>query len=363
VASPAVGSFVNIATGTSAVLDPDPVNNNGSSTNSRVTTTVTPSADVITDVTGPANVILGSNIVYTVIVTNAGPSTASNVVASDLLPPSLLFISASSGGTNSNGTNATGTVTWPVIPALGAGGSTNYTVTARSTVVGLFTNVVVSISTTFDPDPTNNTGVSTAAQAQTQVSLPEFTIASGAPVLNPQTGLYEEQVVVTNSGAVTVGGIQLYVGGLRNGVSLYNAVGTNSGMPYVQYGYPVDPSNSVHFTLEFYNPSRLNFTNTLLAIAYLPPNTITVGTNNSVRITTFFADNRSNPPRMVLEWPSIPGKTYVVIYASKLNATNWFIGTPSVTANANITQWYDDGPPKTASAPTSGNRYYRVIQY
>jgi hypothetical protein len=40
------------------------------------------------------------------------------------------------------------------------------------------------------------------------------------------------------------------------------------------------------------------------------------------------------------------------------------VATPSITATANITQWYDDGPPKTASAPlTVGSRYYRIIQY
>jgi len=39
------------------------------------------------------------------------------------------------------------------------------------------------------------------------------------------------------------------------------------------------------------------------------------------------------------------------------------VATPSVTANANVTQWYDDGPPKTDSKPTAINpRFYRVIQ-
>ena len=41
----------------------------------------------------------------------------------------------------------------------------------------------------------------------------------------------------------------------------------------------------------------------------------------------------------------------------------WKVATPSVTANANVTQWYDDGPPKTDSKPLSVNsRFYRVIQ-
>ncbi len=363
-ATASASSFVNIASGTSAGYDPNPTNNNGSYAKSRVTTKVTPSADVIAAIAGPASAVLGNNIVFTLTITNAGPSTASNVVASDVLPPNLLFVSASNGGTNSHGTNASGTITWPPIISLGAGGTTNFTFTTRSLVVGLFTNVVSSTSSTFDPDPTNNTGVLPTAQAQTQVSLPQFTLLSGAPVFNPQTGLYEEQVTVTNSGTVTVAGVQLYVSGLRSGVSLYNATGTNGGVPYVQYGFPLDPSNSVHFVLEFYNPSRQPFNNTLYALAYMPSNAVVTNPSNSVPVNKVFTDTRTSPPRFVIEWASIPGKTYIVIYASSLNATSWFVATPSITASANVTQWYDDGPPKTSSAPLSVNtRFYRVIQY
>ena len=39
----------------------------------------------------------------------------------------------------------------------------------------------------------------------------------------------------------------------------------------------------------------------------------------------------------------------------------WKAATPSITANATSTQWYDDGSPKTASKPLStSSRLYRV---
>jgi uncharacterized repeat protein (TIGR01451 family) len=358
-ASASVTSFVNIAAGTAAEYDPDPTNNNGSFAASRVTTRVTPSADVIAGIAGPANALLGSNIVFTLTLTNAGPSTASNVVAFDVLPANEQFVSASSGGSN-----ISGIITWRAIPALGAGGSTNYTFTVKALVAGLYTNIVSSTSTTYDPNPTNNTGVLPAAQAQTQVTQPEFTLSSGAPVFNPQTGLYEQQVVVTNTGTGTVAGIQLYVGGLRSGVSLYNAAGTNGGVPYVQYGFPLNPSNSVHFVLEFYDASRQSFTDTLTVVAYNPVNLPLYGITNSVPVNKIFTDNRTQPGRIVVEWASVIGKTYLVIYASSVNATNWYAATPSIQATANVTQWYDDGPPKTASQPqTTATRFYRVIPY
>jgi hypothetical protein len=34
---------------------------------------------------------------------------------------------------------------------------------------------------------------------------------------------------------------------------------------------------------------------------------------------------------------------------------------PSVTGTGSRVQWIDNGPPKTASPPTNGSRFYRVL--
>jgi hypothetical protein len=58
---------------------------------------------------------------------------------------------------------------------------------------------------------------------------------------------------------------------------------------------------------------------------------------------------------------SIPGRSYTVIYSDDAMLT-WRAATPSVTASATRTQWYDDGPPKTQAKPMSvSSRLYRVI--
>ena len=359
VAPASVSSFVNIASGTSTTADPNPTNNNGSFAKSRVTTKVAPSADLVVLLTGPATAITGSNFVYNLVITNAGPSTASNVVVSDSLPTNLVFISASSGGLNTNNV-----VTWPLVSSLALGASTNYTITVKSPLAGLFTNIASAFSSTFDPNPTNNSGVSPASQALTTVALPQFSLLAGKPVLNPQTGLYEETVVVTNTGSVTVAAFRLSVGGLRSGIKLWNATGTNGGVPYVDYNFPLNPSNTASLLLEFYNPSRLAFTNTLSVVAIIPSNLGVGGTNNFVSVNKIFTDTRTNGMRFVIEWSSVIGTTYTVLYATNVNAAVWYVATPSVTATANITQWYDDGPPKTASPPAATpSRFYRVIQY
>ena len=200
---------------------------------------------------------------------------------------------------------------------------------------------------------------------RTTVAPAQFTFLAGSPVFNPQTGLFEETVTVTNNGSITVLGFRLNIGGLRSGVSLWNANGTNNGVPYINYNFPLDPSNATTVVLEFFDPTRLPFTNTVSIEVITPANLSYTGTNGSVAVSRVFLDTRlTNDPRFVIEFASTPGKTYAVIYSGSLTGTNWLVATPSVKANANVTQWYDDGPPKTISKPTSVlTRFYRVIQY
>jgi hypothetical protein len=275
-----------------------------------------------------------------------------------VLPLGLSFVSASSNGKNTNGT-----ITWPSVKSLVVSAFTNYTLTVNATSQGLFTNIASAVSATYDPNPTNNSGVTPSSRVLTDVSVAQFGILAGTPVLNPQTGLFEEQVTVTNNAAVTILGFRLYVGSLTNGVTLYNASGTTNGTPFVNYNLPVDPSNHVTMTLEFYDPTRQPFANTLWAEAFLPAESPNVRTNGSVPVSRVFADTRiEGDTRFVIEFPSVAGKTYVIIYSSDM--VNWKAATPSVTASGNVTQWYDDGPPVTESKPSSvTSRYYRVIQY
>jgi uncharacterized repeat protein (TIGR01451 family) len=349
-------SFLNVAQGNSPVADPNPTNNNGTISKARVTTKVVPSADVIVLLSAPATSILGSNFVYSLVVSNAGPSVSSNIVVSDSFPSNLVFVAASGGGSFTNSL-----VTWPKVVSLAVGSWTNYTVTAKGSNSGDFINIASALAATADPNPINNSGISPASQAETIVAPAQFNFLIGTPVFNPQTGLYEEAVTVTNTGVVTIAGFRLYVGGLRSGVSLYNANGTNNGLAFVQYNFALDPSNHVGLILEFYNPSRLAFTNTVTAEAILPPDTSTNGTNGSVLINRIFPDNRFVPARVVIEFGSVPGKNYTILYSTNLTSSVWKVATPTVTANANVTQWYDDGPPKTDSKP-GGVRYYRIIK-
>jgi uncharacterized repeat protein (TIGR01451 family) len=417
VTAPASGTFVNVASGVSGTPDPNPSNNNGTAPGAQVSTTVVPVADVQVFLYGPTNVTLGDEFFYSVVVTNAGPSPAVNTLAQDFLPTNLIFTSASGGGVFSNGV-----VSWPVLASLASGQATNLTVNVAPSMAGstnllsfptnrpfnfidtnmtffsgIVTNIASAFATTYDPNPSNNNGTLPTEQVQTVIVPGVFSVVVatntyptnavvtntiipigpdlfivGAGAFNPQTGLYEETVTVTNIGTTVVHALRLYVGGLRSGVTLYDATGTNNGVPYVEYDPPYSTplypfpaftnNNSITFMLEFFVPDRRPFTNSLWVVAIVPP--VTSPTSGTpVFITQIFMDSR-NPDdvRLVIGFDSIPGQTYTIEYSSDL--VTWSIAVPSIVASANVTQWYDDGPPKTVSNPKSVScRFYRVIQH
>ena len=165
VTAPASGSLTNTASSTSSTADSDASNNNGSAAAARVISTITPSADVGATVLGPSTVLGGGSVVYTISVTNLGPSSASNVVVTDRLSGNATFVGASDGGSHSNGV-----VTWPAMASLSAGAVSNFTVTVTAPSGGTLTNTVSSAAATFDPAAANNDGSAPAAQVITEVT-------------------------------------------------------------------------------------------------------------------------------------------------------------------------------------------------
>src|SRR5207253_4533581 len=128
-------------------------------------------ADVAVFKLGPTNAITGSNLTFTITVTNMGPSTATNVVLRDQLPAGYTFISAVPVAASISNN----LVTWPGIN-LTNHASTNFTLTVTSTNAGVFTNIAYSTSDTTDPNATNNNGSSVGSQVGTTVAAPQYGI-------------------------------------------------------------------------------------------------------------------------------------------------------------------------------------------
>ena len=94
----------------------------------------------------PTNLLVGSNFVYVITVTNYGPSIASNVVVSDVLPSGVTFISSSSPVNNTPSQ-----LTWNVGSLLVNAGA-QLTLTMRANSLGTIPNTAIVSSDTADPD-------------------------------------------------------------------------------------------------------------------------------------------------------------------------------------------------------------------
>jgi uncharacterized repeat protein (TIGR01451 family) len=83
---------------------PDPVNSNNSATG-RVSFFASADLAISKTVTPPSPVVAGTNITYTIAVSNAGPSSASNVVVKDTLPAEVNVLAV---------TPSVGSCTWGI---------------------------------------------------------------------------------------------------------------------------------------------------------------------------------------------------------------------------------------------------------
>ena len=145
------GEVTNVATRTVAdQFDPDPSNNAGG-----VTLTGQPSADiqVLQTVDNPAPNV-DDTVRLTLTVRNAGPSDATGVQVTDLLPAGLTLVSA----TPSQGTYTTGTGVWD-IAALAHGASVTLAIVATVTQAGTLT-ILASKTAQGEEDPVESNDAS-----------------------------------------------------------------------------------------------------------------------------------------------------------------------------------------------------------
>jgi len=179
--APAAGGTATNTATVSFASDPNSTNNVATAS-----TTVVPEADLQIAKTGPAGVIAGQTVTYTITVSNVGPSGAANVIVSDPTPANLTFVSSSCGpfpcniGPLTSGTSSTITATYSTSPSF----------------AGNVTNTASVSSTTNDPDNTNNSASATTnVGAQAELAI---TKSGPASVLPGQLVTYT--IAVTNSG-------------------------------------------------------------------------------------------------------------------------------------------------------------------
>ena len=325
-------------------------------TTNLVTDLFTSQSDLAVGFVPPVQAVITNDVTYyALIVSNLGPSDATNVVVTNTLPSGVILEGASLGYTLS-GSNLIFSV-----GTLASGSNDTIQVSIEPTNVGVLPfSVSVGVpSGVYDPVLTNNVfNTNFVVIAYYASLLTAYT--NSAQVIDSQNALTEQSIIVSNASATNVTAVRIVVTGLTK--QLYNAVGTNGGSPFFYYSAPLAAGQSVNLLLQ-YNPRGLfAFTNGQLHAFAVPlPNWTpvpTTSTSTNINISNLVKLPNGN---MLLEFPSTPGSSYTVVYSDNASFSHASIAPPVVVAPANITQWIDYGPPATTNAPSGvAARFYRV---
>lgn len=145
------------------------------------------SANVRVQKSGPASVIAGGQLTYTIGYANAGPAAAQNVIITDTLPSGLSYLSASPAPSSVNGS----IITWRLgALANGAGGSIALTAQASPGLANgapLANQALISTSSPGDT-PGDNTSTTTTTTQRADLALAKssptsFPVISGRQVM------------------------------------------------------------------------------------------------------------------------------------------------------------------------------------
>jgi uncharacterized repeat protein (TIGR01451 family) len=302
------------------------------------------------------NVFPGDVARYSIVATNGGPSAASSFFITNTFPAGvgLVQVSPSAGAT----TNTAGRVVFAV-SGLAVSSSITNTVFIIPTNTGSLTLTAnIGAGGFSDTNTANNSATTNLIVTAPDTNQVVATFSS--QLLDFQTGLFRQTVTLVNTSATALASARLIVVGLASSNQLYNATGTNLGHPFVVYPNAINPGAMVDFLLEFYYPSRQPQSN-LTYVAYGVPTPNLGTTTNGASITLHLVNVSGS--RVLLEFPSTPGKTYRIVYSADPAFTTPLLAEPPIVAPADKTQWIDEGPPKTISLPgTSASRFYRVFE-
>jgi hypothetical protein len=302
-------------------------------------------------------------------VSNLGPDSASDilltnqyseaVVLQDIVPTNLMSAITNDALLLSLG-------------SLNSGAVTTVALTVQPTIAGPL-GILASVgASTADPNTTNNT-VTTDLFVTNYLSGKLLTsLIDTNQHFNPQNGLMEQTIQLTNADSSSMASARLVVTGLP-GNGLFNAAGTNNGNPFVVYAATLNTNQSVNLRLQFFVPTGLPFSitpsNQFLAYQMPLPVDQTPPPDLGTQVNITRQLQLTNPVSFgdrLIEFQSITNQAYIVVYSDDEAFTNARVAPPATAAPGDRMQWIDYGPPTTILHPTNviGSntipRFYRV---
>ncbi|MFY0653953.1 MAG: tandem-95 repeat protein [Cyclobacteriaceae bacterium] len=156
---------------------------------------------------------VGDDITFTLTVSNAGPSDASSVTVSDLLPSGYTYVSDDGGGDYNNITGE-----WEV-GSLASGSNVSLDIMVTVLASGVYTNTATVSGNEDDPDPDNNedTEEPTPGAIEGDISVSDVCFGEDAIVQlinfdNLPNGTYEVHYLLNSGTPTTQSGIEFISG-------------------------------------------------------------------------------------------------------------------------------------------------------
>lgn len=208
--------------------------------------------------------------------------------------------------------------------------------------------------------------------------IPQIDLVDAAPVLNLQSGLMEQQLVISYAGSTTFTNVSIAADNigfdsLTNQIVMYNSIGTTNidttgygdfvELPYADAG-DYSPATQRLLTMEYYVTDRITVP---APVYHLGLGVQKISSLPAAATPLNITTNRYLNGTFVIQFPTIANYIYFVEYAQTLEDLINFgptsrIVDPPLTGTGYSIQWIDNGPPKTESHPIDGMRFYRVVE-
>ena len=182
--------------------------------------------------------------------------------------------------------------------------------------------------------------------------------AAGPIVLNRQNGLFEQTVTISNPTAYTFNAVRLWIQNLTPETRIWNATGTNNGIPYIDYNLPIAGGSNATLLVQYYIPSRI-LPNPVFVVQVLSSD---YGQSKyAVAAPMIDSVTKLGDGSMAVQFEANANATYAVQYCSNLGDP-WKTANAVLTGTGGLAQFVDNGAPVTESHPsTTRSRFYRLV--
>jgi uncharacterized repeat protein (TIGR01451 family) len=354
------GSLIDsAAVNTNDEVDPDPTNNNASSSNP-----VSPVDVGVVATVSPTSVLVGHSLSYVFTVTNAGPATATDVIFNNALPSGVTFNSATSTQGSVSLTSA-GTVSGDLL-SLAPNGSATVTIFVTPTAVETATDTATVTPFEVDTNPNNNT----ASASATVFNLP------GTIQLESSSASVPE-----NAGSVTLTVDRLT--GTQGAVSINYATSNGTGVAGVNYVATsgtvtfADGQSTATITVPVIDDMVINGDHTFFLTLSNPTNGASLGTPSVVAVDVTNTDRDTTPPNVTGLLATTKGSSIVsftITFDEAMdqtrasNASNYHLfltnGSTSQSPIQIVSATYNPATDSVTLVPSGSlpnNRFYRVV--